>query len=648
MGCTPNVPHQILLTLLYEVGTTFRWGLMLSSLSQTTHYNLTLRQIPACYYYHNQSFYSSIHFSRIVTSISGVVITMSIYRWSLPGRALARGGSDRNSSDQPEKFSTVHIGQSKHRRRGNLSSVFSTLLEKEENYQETGAIGTSLPTTSGQAPPSSRTENAISTSSLRLSHVQESQSINPFYTNDTQYNGIFRPTVAHPEGSMHGGDAPFVPMPGAVGTLRYQLDEVLQKKEHDGFKNDEAAHRSRDLGNHLALRKPNMFIERARSRSSSYPSEGIRSPATSPHSPEPTASTKALIAELVRHGSVPRRMTLLQSDVSGSHSSWPNQESGQSPAEELVAVKGVSDAINSNIGKGDNATDCICAGVISTATSNKSGTPGYLLESWSSEHRGQGARCLRAFPKRKCNDQVIGSQATNPQSEIPALHPPVVIGTSTSKQNEGSQESSNSHNTGITGLSAEVAEDDPDMMHTGHREYTVDTIRTLSSLHPDPTPEVNGRNSLEIPILYKIPLPDRNSSSTTLAQRIQRFKLKKWVKRVYKRSKARFRHTAKPMPPLTISHRYKDAKPRGNKKHHKHAGYERKIRTSAGTFGARAKGQKKKGGLGKKTPKQSWRATTAIKKGGSIMSMPLLRFGEKRGMSRSDFRHHKRAVSCPG
>lgn len=554
---------------------------------------------------------------------------MSIYRWSLPGRSQSRGKSPETVSDHQEKFSTARMSQPKLHRRGNLSSVFSNMFEKEENHKTT--------------------ENAIPAPELKQYHAPASQTTTPSDA-DSTHSDITLPTQATwPNIRRRGVDFPFVPMPGAVGSMNCNQHEIRRESEHVLFPPEEDGDRVQNLGSDMTMIKPITDIRADSSPSSSYPSEGIRSPWSNQGSPEPSDATKAFISDLVRISSLPMKLLSAQPGTSESHS--PLKENhGHDFGEELETTSGIASTNGSEIDSASRNADCVPTKVVCGGILREIGIPQVKFSSWPSKGHGMDTECLRTFLGHECHGHVMDPPESFSQSRFPATYLPVLAETSVCEPNDDPLRSNIASTTSIAGSRAEEGEvNPPDMARGGCCKHTRPSSCTSASQCSYSTANAEDIDSHEMPMLYRltrVPSSGNNASPISFAQRIQKFRIEKWAKSLCKRSKVRFQHAIKKTPSSVLGRRFTEPGASRNKKPKISARAEIKRKNSIGIFWARDKISKKTGPQKITHKIRSRYADSAIGRRRSLMAMRKSRRAKKstaRGYSAA----RKRAVSWP-
>ncbi|KAI1461346.1 hypothetical protein F4805DRAFT_413761 [Annulohypoxylon moriforme] len=241
---------------------------------------------------------------------------MSLHRWSLPSRAFNREKSQDSNSSQRRKFPTIHIGNPGARRRANLSSAFASLFDKDENRQNPVFPDDGY-NTKELLPLSTRIENIPSPSKVK----------------DGKNNL-----------ETHQPDIPNYPVPNdRVAGLFAKQDGVFKQYQPIVQLNEPGLHvRSSGVNTLGAIKSPVTFTS-VRSASSSYPSEGLRSPPEHSVSPPLNTWSESFMSEMTRYGTYPSQKSSSESTISTNDISIPSDRVGQSLMEELAAAGGISD-----------------------------------------------------------------------------------------------------------------------------------------------------------------------------------------------------------------------------------------------------------------------------------------------------------------
>lgn len=214
---------------------------------------------------------------------------MSFSRWSLPSKAVGRQKSTDAGPDQQVKFPTVNFSQPRLRRRGKISSVFA----------ETS--GNSL-------------ESSTNNSNSRIHQsAKKSLEIHPLInttntTHEHEPSDLTIPLRSPRRPSVFAGTrnlSPFLLVPNESRTSAAD-DPPARTRVADPFADNPATLVPKNRGLFVT---DNSIIapRRVRSVSSSYPSEGMRSPVAGTFSPEPSSITRKLVTDLTCLGSLPNR-----------------------------------------------------------------------------------------------------------------------------------------------------------------------------------------------------------------------------------------------------------------------------------------------------------------------------------------------------
>ncbi|KAI1377760.1 hypothetical protein F4677DRAFT_415433 [Hypoxylon crocopeplum] len=472
---------------------------------------------------------------------------MSLYRWTLPSRAFTREKTKNNDPSPRGKFPTVHIGAPGTRRRANLSSTFASLFDRDENDLNATTIDDARP-----AP------KELQTLSARAGNVSV-----PSKSDDMKC-GV----------SFHRPGTPIHLTSRRRGTDSYCLKQVEAFKEpHIGSLLTEHNSYVQPPGGDASegIRSP-PSITRVRSASSSYPSEGIRSPPDHCRSPLMNTWSESLVSELSRFGTYPSHETTSESSISTNDVSILDHRVGQCLMAELAAAGGISD------------TD--------TRTTSEDYTAKPPLSDITSVDSLQGHR-VKVLEACRGNDLATGiiqkDQNSPPRGNaIPTLDgqgsstsairrsfPELRLSTCVSSfednipfrlSNAGSTDrlrpSTESRATRSTKVHRQTKDNPYNTMpaHVSTRRIPRGPIAAITSgCHFDET---------QMPGLH---FKHSNESSTTIVQRIQKFKFRKWIKKVCLRTKVRFDNVIKleASPKALGKRKSKSQKSRRPKKHGK-------------------------------------------------------------------------------
>ncbi|RYP76410.1 hypothetical protein DL771_001849 [Monosporascus sp. 5C6A] len=461
-----------------------------------------------------------------------VRVPMSHHRWSLPGRAFTRERSADNNLDQYPEFPNTYIGQPKPRRRLNLSSVFSTISEKEENREHVTIHGETPPTTFGKGPLSSRTENTIYVSTSRTSPVTESQVNSLPDISNNQVDVVHSPQEDTGLGRIN---SPFIPVPGVIGSLPYWQDDVRRGRRHEDLLDKETNLRE-EIETGIQPVKPDTIIARVCSTSSSYPSEGIRSPSPGPDSPQPTASTEAFIADLVQYGSLHLSAELPQSEPSSYNRASPDLEVGLSLAEELAPADGNSDSAGSRLASSEYGTDNAPLGETPGQPSKEPVQPEDRFAHCPNGQFGKSRKGLETFLEHASVQHVPSGPDTISPPPGSTVDSPAVEGSRLSADSSEALQS-NSPLARDSIHSTDTAEATTSAVAHRRSQSTANTMDASHSFHSlHRVPNFNQASMMGKRLLVKTPTRNPDAPSPTRKQRIYKFKLKlrKGIKKVYK------------------------------------------------------------------------------------------------------------------
>ncbi|KAH9908743.1 hypothetical protein F4778DRAFT_362801 [Xylariomycetidae sp. FL2044] len=574
---------------------------------------------------------------------------MSLPRLTLPSRAFFR---DKSSSDEgknePRKFSTVHIGYPGLRRRGHLSATFTSLFEKPENRQDDMDTEASHLEKKTSQPFGARSENKLPAASPKPSNSdsQEIQETDFLEEGEKQAHAVERsplieigPPLLHKE------------------TLASNVVGPAEKRSHDReeVRSDVSitysskkgaiviAGRERQISNEI-LKSP-QALNRVRSISSSYPSEGIRSPEERCKSPEPTAHTQSLISDYTRYGAYPSQSESWFSETSVSKASLRPMSDEVDLNEELADVR--RSPATASLLSGGYHTPMQDSGTVATTVQAQQGSA------------PASQPCLSSIIISKPS-QVHQRSSSGREILVPILE---AGGASTSTLNVNFMRYKAPIN---STASADDTCDQPrnpearcevrDSHDSGGTAST--TIRnTIQTRDDTDTSDSSTRGLLPPESMSPQDSPgqprgfwDFNTSSLTLAQRLPKFKFKKWVKKVYRRTGVRFKHvkhgmhpqslTTTDMPPLTKSKRVSSRKARklATKPHKK------KKSGALNWYIYHGKKRKSKTSGAKKQKKNPYQFLHSLRSKKSINQPVDADEGEK---NCPDEGAHRRVKSCP-
>ncbi|KAI8629562.1 hypothetical protein F5Y19DRAFT_484919 [Xylariaceae sp. FL1651] len=454
---------------------------------------------------------------------------MSLHRWSLPTRTFARDKSENAESSGQVKFPTVHIGQPGPRRKVNLSAAFATVFEKPENYQSTpNPEGRGLGTSDLQQPLAPRPENVPPVLNLKSSHAHEFQNTAPIDIDTTSLDTLNKSeSVFRNTGTNEIKSNQYL-LSGIFDQITHPLNEALKVRSFSLTSTEDNEKRQQDELSSSLPTKSTDTLEKIRSTSSSYPSEGIRSPLSQCRSPEPTTYTKSFISEYRQYGTYPSHTSWYPSEASMNDISAGDATRNESPK---VTVSSITDS-------SCNTTNQIYKPLRSfiryAPEDYTEPTPTVVAQSRcnSSTFHGTGQD-----PQRSSNSEIMvpileNENAMTSQLEVSFMSYKRSNALSTSDVND----QRNISNDGSTGRLRPHEDTDETTQTTLRQPGKPDRGGIFSAIRD----AREKRQSLAESWAQIFTLATANGSSTTLSQRFQKFKLRKWVKKVCFKTKTRF------------------------------------------------------------------------------------------------------------
>jgi hypothetical protein len=490
------------------------------------------------------------------------------YRLSLPTRALSFDKIPKDElSSRPPKFSTVNLGKGLARRRANISSAFSNLWEKSENRNNSASSSHLSATTPGWS--TSRIENIGASRDLKHRHVYGLQQTIIEPTDSVTSNGPLRvPFIDHgflrvgtpfsagfQEFSPHA--SPEFESPNIVSVFddskridgsRRQLDLPPDVSLHRELVNacgvldvqnirldlapsSSSSPELKTVGGavHTTASPPvikpqedtseegisDLDLNHTRSASSFYPSEGIRSDeCTSPVLNFNRGRNFSLssVSQYLRNS----RKAWLRSTCRTDDSTG-DRNIDFTLQEELAAAGRISDTgsvtmddVNAHV-----SNECLRVPPVSSEGDNRSSQSVKTIT---------GARSIVDRQARQCLDSSLSSSAENHNGHrVSDVDSTTALRSSTDSEDSGTT-----------------------------------TLRGPGQCAPPPT-----RNQSPVSYQYPIFSPSTDESTpsdfeplelqkkleattVTLVERVRKLKLKKWVKRVCRTTKVRFRHVMNP------------------------------------------------------------------------------------------------------
>ncbi|KAI3332499.1 hypothetical protein HD806DRAFT_546585 [Xylariaceae sp. AK1471] len=543
---------------------------------------------------------------------------MSLYRWSLPSKRLNRDKSIEEESSDQSKFTTIHIGQPGPRRKANISSAFATLFEKPENRRgipnsQDGSAG------AGDLPPlAPRRENVLPDANLKYPHGHGSTPIE-IGTTPLGRSGKNEPVWKNTD--ITGTRPPRFLMPGVFSQVTHQINETPKTHSFSLSSTETDVTHQQDEPPVLRPTKSTHELGRIRSTSSSYPSEGMRSPLGGNRSPEPAACTKKFIAEYWQCGAYPSQSSCHLSNMNASAVS----------AGDTMAMKSQNTIASS--------------GTVSSCTISDQHYDLQLPSSVNAlqdctkpiySNAAQSRRKSRVF-------QGIGQRqqpSSNTEMTVPVLEnensvsSQLEVSFMTYKQSNARSTSEGncqfeSSNASSKYFSHPSTDTDGTIMTVARQSSSSDREDAWSTIHDAlERPQSRIASWMEL-----FTLPTSSGSTNTLSQRIQKFELRKWVKKVFFRTKVRFELAVRSVP-------VPEAKPTGSKASPYRRGHmkrKKKIITKKASK-TLLKVTKKQAKQQKKTDNHFF---------GSPTKKKSLQFRFSRLGKHNEHSAHKRVQSCP-
>ncbi|KAI1806184.1 hypothetical protein F4811DRAFT_569342 [Daldinia bambusicola] len=442
---------------------------------------------------------------------------MSLHRWSLPSRAFPREKSRDADPGHHTRFPTIHIGDSISRRRANISSAFANLFEKDENQLSAGETsGTRL--TSSSWRPFSRIENLTSSTRLKLTKRKYGSG-----SLDKINLQMSRPV------SRTCGTVSQISSEQAAS-----LREALEQRDAGKPLEDHTRIKSSERKNLDDDGSPSP-LTRARSASSSYPSEGIRSPPDRGHSPPLNTWTKDFIAEITHCGTYPSGKSQRITSSSTNDTSELSNRAGKCLMEELAAAGGASDT-DTRTASRDHTPKLPFSDDASTICPQE--RPAKAAKSMYYDNLFYTAEQESQRASQRNVLSVLDGQASS-TSAIRGSYPELEPSHSSSSDDEFPFRPSHASSAGLLRGSTE----------TGKKRRRIHWKRQGGPYHTIPASVARdsswrGRITSVSPPLrnpqqsgFHFKEPGR--SSATLVKRIHKFKFRKWIKKSYRSRKSK-------------------------------------------------------------------------------------------------------------
>ncbi|KAI0844516.1 hypothetical protein F5Y00DRAFT_274001 [Daldinia vernicosa] len=422
---------------------------------------------------------------------------MSLHRWSLPSRASREKSKDSDPNHRT-RFPTIHIGDTISRRRANISSAFANLFEKDENCPNNAETsGTRL--TSNDLRPFSYIENITSSTRSRV--------------------------TKHDDGSDHINKAT-LQMSGLITQKSFgqevSLQETLQERN---ARNPFSDHNAKSSEESTSGADSPASLTKVRSASSSYPSEGIRSPPDHCHSPQSNTWTQDFIAEISHYGTYPSGNPPSKSSASANDVSVLSNRAGKCLMEELAAAGGISDT-DTRTASSDYTPRPPLSDVASTSYPQDK-----LDKDYDNDHF--------AAARQEVFSALDGQGPST--SAIHGSYPEPGPSHTSSSDEEFPFRLSHTSSTDPLRRSGETRRTrftkKIHWKNQGNNYHTMPATTARGGSRRGRLPEVSP--PLGSPQQPGFHWTGSNASSTTLVKRIQKFKFKKWIKKSYRSRKSK-------------------------------------------------------------------------------------------------------------
>ncbi|KAI2624214.1 hypothetical protein GGR54DRAFT_638094 [Hypoxylon sp. NC1633] len=486
---------------------------------------------------------------------------MSLYRWSLPSRSLTREKSKDRNSSQGSRFPTIHIGNPNSRRRANISSAFASLFERDENSLNTTTTDGAHFAGKELQPLSTRTEN-------------------------------FKPRNENHDAPTHRPDTPTYTN-GESDKFLPKQDKVPKKVRLASLLKERAQSvNSAAVDGSGAIKSPESLV-RIRSASSSYPSEGIRSPPDHCRSPQVNTWSKSFMSEMSRYGTYPSPETSTDSSISTndlSIDSIIDGKVGQCLMVELDAAGGISDTDTRT-----TSGDCTSKSPVSEVTSLTSSQQQQDQPLEDELTTGTEVQNIQGLSRLRENAIPIldgqGSSTSVIQRNCPGYQPSIRISSSADEMPFQQSDACSTDRLRPSTESRATHSNKIRWQNQGHAYNTMPAFFSPKSALRRPSTATTVRCHSDDAHLPELQFKHADISSTTLVQRIQKFKFRKWIRKVCLRTKVRFDNAIKiEASPRSLGKKSKSQKPRRPKKRGKAKGAKPKATKTPYVSSKAAKG----------------------------------------------------------
>ncbi|KAI1822397.1 hypothetical protein F4861DRAFT_550747 [Xylaria intraflava] len=445
-----------------------------------------------------------------------------LHRWSLPSRGFTRDKTPEEESSQSRFSNTIHIGQPGPLRRANLSSAFSTLFEKNENRRNIPDLVESDQGADDLPLLGPRCENIPPGTAFKYTHTHGTES-----TGSPELDIVpLGQSKKHDSASRNIDIEPLHrASPETFSQAQHHVDETAKIRSFSLSSNETDDVGKQDDESFLLPADSTTELERMRSVSSSYPSEGMRSPLAGTRSPELTTHANNYLAKYWRYGKYPSRSSWRLSGISVSEASVSIP----------IGIQKFRAALVSN--------EAISSPAVSDQNINGRSYPFYN----PAKSRITEATCSNAGGSRRASGIARGIEKNQKPSSNSEITVPIL-------ENESAMSSQLDVRFMVyRKRDARNTSDDDRLRRSGETNETTLTAVPNSSMSdrddawstiPD-----TGSRPLSHRASWKqlFTLSNSDGSSHTLTQRLKKLRLRRWVRRVCFKTRARFELVGKPV-----------------------------------------------------------------------------------------------------
>ncbi|KAI0521439.1 hypothetical protein F5B22DRAFT_573223 [Xylaria bambusicola] len=458
-----------------------------------------------------------------------------LHRWSLPSRGFIRDKAQDEEHMEQTKYPTMHLSQLGPRRRANLSSVFSTLFEKPKNRRNIRRENNDSQVADNRPLLASQREN-IRPDAEESGYSLEYEFQDPvatFHSAPLGQGGV--PELLSKDTTADNGETSPCISPGIFiqGKPQADVKRSVRCFSLSSTVTHESDSRLEESPSTTSVEKDKVR-ERNLSASSSYPSEGLRSPVPGYCSPElATPHTMRYLAEYRRFGQYP------------SKSSWhlANLDTDETPISADHEGKTSASSSTEIVSPGCSIAGQSCnVQPLPFCNPSESHTNLRCADKTQSQRRLSILQGVRAHQKPSSTSEITvpileNEDAVSSRLEVSFMsyRRPHAKSTSDDDDNnsqDGRNTSSANH--------LHPSEDTERTIVTAIKRCSIsDNDGTWSTIH-----EVRERRSSS----WMMQLFSLNSpNGTALAQRLRKMKIRKWAKRACFKTKARFELVGRPV-----------------------------------------------------------------------------------------------------